>query len=259
MSSLNRLLIILLLLGGAIIVFDRVGWLQPIEGGVHALMSPVQRFLAHAFPAQSHTVQNPKASTVVALQDKVARLTAENIRLRADAASRNAAAKQKNFLTLHGWNGETADVIGRSPDGDQYVAILDRGSELGIAAGQAVVTEDGVFVGKIQDARRGRSTLLLLTSAQISVAAQIDNAKRSNGIVSGEHGLTLRMKLIPQDEQIAVGQAVVTSSVDEHTPENLLIGVITDIQYKTGDLFQQAILEPMFDPQHIRTVTIITR
>ncbi len=248
--------ILVLIVAVLLVPLHRFGVLQPVEQGIVLSVRPLQRLLYGILPAPRTQQATPER--LAELERAVANLTVENARLTA----LHSAAKDRDALTAllaeRGMRGVTATVIGRSTTGSGQLFILDRGADQGIRAGQPVVAGTGILVGIVERAEAGRSTIGLLTNAGRQVAAEVQNASRSPGILAGQHSLTMVLQFIPQQEPIAVGQTVVTAAVDERIPANLVIGEISTIDFATDDLFQEAAVRPLLDPQRVRTVTVLT-
>lgn len=253
--SLNVRIFILVL--AAIVLLHAVGWLSPIEHGISLAVRPAQRFFSSLIPMDQPPQSDDPQKRIRDLETLVSRLMTENILLKEERRQDAALRNQDAFLASQNLHGIPATIIGRSPEGDTQVILLDQGTEKGISPGQPVVTENGIFVGKIEEAEQGRSSAILITDSRSSVAAEVENQERSPGLVSGQHGLTMRMRFIPQNEAIEKNQAIVTSALDARIPANLPIGVVTDIHFATGDLFQEASLRTLVDLQRLRYVTVI--
>ncbi|MFH1171509.1 MAG: rod shape-determining protein MreC [bacterium] len=247
----------LLLVVVAIILLHIAGILSPVERGVSILLRPVQRTLSSWVPFRFSTNDRDQNQRFADLEKQVARLLTENALLKENRREESAFSNQQSFLSLRNLKGVSATIIGRSPEGDERILLLDRGKEQGITAGQPVITNDGIFIGTIRQSDAGRSFVLLVTDARGKVACEVENSQRSPGLIVGEHGLTMIMKDIPQNEKIAKDQIVVTSALDANIPSNLVVGMITSIHFSTGDLFQQALVRPIIDLQRLRYVTVI--
>lgn len=257
MRTLHRLRFLFLALA-FLFLLHAIGWLRPVEQGMSAVLRPVETLLSRLAPtAESRQETRRQNERIRELEAQVSRLMTENVLLKEDRRRGNAETVQQNFLASRALHGITTTVVGRSPEGDVQILVLDRGSEKGIAAGLPVITENGILVGTVQEASPGRSTALLLTDTQSSVAAEIGNQRHSPGLVQGQHGLTMIMRFIPQNEAIEKDQAVVTSAVDERIPANLTLGTVSGVHATTGNLFQEATLLPLIDFQRMRYVTVI--
>ncbi len=251
----------LIFLGTAVLLLllHILGALQGFEGFFARALRPVQRPLARIIPwSGQHPVADVSRENVLALEDRIAQLSIENARLRDALAERAAMKDEQAFLEQKKLQGADAAIIGQSTEGDEPIVIIDAGTERGVREGQAVIFRNGILVGTVEKAESRRSTVLLMTSTRIRVGAEVENNSRSQGIVSGEHSLTFLMKFIPQGETIEKGQTVVTSAVDERIPANLLIGHISEVRFRPGDLFQEATLQPLLDIKRVRFVMIIT-
>lgn len=256
MKVLSRPRLILLVLVG-LLALHTLGILKPIERAVAGALAPVQRWLVGRLPQGRNETGQDQAKRIHELEAQVSRLLSENVLLREERRSSALTDEQVNFLERRSLAGVTANVIGRSPEGDTELLILDRGEDQRITAGQPVVTGEGILVGTILETSPGRSIVRLVTDPQSTIAVEVENQERSPGFVVGQHGLTLRMRLIPQLEKVEKHQAVVTSAINEKIPANLALGTITDIHFATGDLFQEASVEPLVNLDRLSVVTII--
>lgn len=260
MRVLTRARFFFLGIAVVLLLLHAVGWLQGIEGLLAKALRPLQQPLAHVLPwSRPRTVSPESRDNVLALENQITRLTLENTRLKEALAERTAFKDQQAFLEQRKLHGVEATVIGQSAEGDEPIVVVNAGSEKGVKPGQAVVVADGILAGTVEKAEQGRSTVLLLTSTRIQVGAEVENTTRSQGIVSGAHGLTFLMKFIPQGESVEKGQTVLTSAVDERIPAHLPIGAISDVRFQPGDLFQEATVQPFVDIQRLQYVTIVTQ
>lgn len=152
-----------------------------------------------------------------------------------------------------------ANVTTASADPGVKSIVVDRGSDAGIAVGSPAVTEQGILIGKVVNVRQAISTILLISDRQSVVAGRVQNEAQSPGVVRGERGLTLQMDLIPHGDAIQAGQTVVTSGTEATIPPDLLIGTISSLTGRSGDLFQQATVKPAAVLSRLRIVGIVIR
>ncbi len=153
-----------------------------------------------------------------------------------------------------------ADVIGRGLGIDFDNLMIDAGSNLGISAGDAVITENG-FVGSVCRVSGSTASVKTILSANCKVgAAGIESGE--SGVISGnirfsERGLT-RMEFISAQSKINIGETVVTSGLGGIYPKNLKIGRVTSKSYDDYDSFYYAEIEPFQDIKNTRHVFVIT-
>lgn len=151
-----------------------------------------------------------------------------------------------------------APVVTTNVDPGVRSLVIGKGSADGLSTGLAVMTDDGIMVGKIQKVSDHLATVLLLTDDHSVVAARIQNDRRSQGLIRGERGLALRMDVIPKNDAVLSGQTVVTSGREPSVPPDLLIGSVVSTTARPGDLFQSAVVSWPVESSRLRMVSVIT-
>src|SRR5207253_6818657 len=91
-----------------------------------------------------------------------------------------------------------------------------------------VITPDGV-VGKVIEAYANTSQVLLLTDRESGVGAMLADS-RIQSPVGGVGEPLITMKYVPNDDDVSVGERVITSGMDRIFPRDLPVGTITAIQ-----------------------------
>lgn len=200
-------------------------------------------------------------------------LTRENAQLRRQLAdvtkqlndSREFIAQTKTLsgITTFAANRRltviTAPVIAASPDPGIESIAIGRGRHDDIQAGQAVITNDGILVGKIATVHEATATVLLLDDPQSSVAARIQNDVQSLGLIRGERGLAVEMAYIPKNDGVQAGQVVVTSGTEAAIAPDVVIGTVNSVSSRAGDLFQTAVMTLPVQYSRLRVVGVIIR
>lgn len=253
-----RRLRVVVLITLALFVFGKLGALAPLEQVVSWSAGFLEGFVAPLRTWQRERIDVQTAQTAIqGLQERISTLEQENTRLFSENDSLRQTLRNLSFLRENSLNGIPALVLGRSPETDNQIFILDRGASDTVTDGLPVVSGDGIFLGTIQETRSATSSMRLLTAATSAVGAEVQNASHSNGILQGEHGLSLLLTLLPIEDALEVGQRVVTSAIDADIPSGLLIGTITEIRKEDGGLFQTAVVNPATRYDRSRSVLIL--
>jgi rod shape-determining protein MreC len=121
-----------------------------------------------------------------------------------------------------------ARVIGASPDANSAVIYLDRGQRDGIKKNMGVITPDGV-VGKVIESYSDTAQVLLLTDRDSGVGAMIEES-RLQSPVGGTGEPLLTMKYISNDDEVKIGEHIVTSGMDRIFPRDLPVGTIAEVK-----------------------------
>ena len=135
--------------------------------------------------------------------------------------------EQNNFVDFP----DTKIISGRvvTHSGGPFVKsmLTNVGRESGARIGQAVVSEFGL-VGIIVEVGRRFSRVLQITDINSQIPVVTEHT-RDPAIMIGENTKLLKLKFIPSDSLIAVGDRIVTSGHGGLLPPDLPIGNVTKI------------------------------
>jgi len=265
-SNRNLLLIFFVLVTLIGIVLNEAGLLEPVQGLILRLISPLQARLASVVETSGGLFRAARELRDLKernqeLEEEYARLLIDNIALR-EAAQENVELRA--LLDFRQQNpgfqfvgGEVkARVIGRDPGNFLRYLIIDAGTDQGVAKGMAVVVPRGL-VGRVQTVGHNWAKVLLIIDPRSSVSALIQSS-RATGQVQGQVSDDLLMKYIPQEKQVSEGEIVLTSGLGGHLPKGLVIGQITAVTQRDSELFQQASVRPTVDFEQLEKVLVIT-
>ena len=188
---------------------------------------------------------------------ELSRLTIDRAKILSLEKENALLKKEFGFKNKNVSSSILARVIGKNTLDDSEALIIDRGKNDGVALGEAAVYADGIFVGKVVKVYDHYSLILLAIDGKMSVAVTSLNSARTNGIVRGEHGLSMIMDLIPQDENIAPGDSVVTSGLEPGIPRNLLLGEVEAVAKEARSPFQAATLKSPVDFSNLDYLLIV--
>jgi rod shape-determining protein MreC len=170
------------------------------------------------------------------------------------------AAESDRLATLLSFRRSNADVpmigarvIGASAGAASLTIQLDRGERDGIRRNMGVITPDGV-VGKIVESYPNASQVLLLTDKDSGVGAMLADS-RIQSPVGGQGEPLLVMKYVPNDDDVKLGEKVITSGMDRIFPRDLPVGIVAEI--KAGNPFKQIRIKPAANLERLEEVLIL--
>ena len=85
----------------------------------------------------------------------------------------------------------------------------------------------------------------------------MENETKSQGVVIGEHGLSLKMELIGQNEVVKEGETVVTSGLEPTIPRGLVIGKISRVLAEPNSFFQTAFIQSLVKVDSLVVVSVL--
>ena len=155
---------------------------------------------------------------------------------------------------------ETAMVTEHAVSNWTSSLTLNKGTALGIEAGDCVLDETGNLVGVISQAGTDWSTVLTLVDTDTSLGAQVFRTK-DLGVAQGDFALMregrLRLDYLPADCHLLAGDLVVTSGLNGYLPSGLVIGSVEEVQMDDSGASSYAILAPDVDLDPLTEVFVI--
>ena len=191
------------------------------------------------------------------LKKKNQELLLENKDLKIIQKESEILTEQLDFLKKKKYNYVLSYLIGKTSDNPLIAGnfILDKGANDGVEIGCPVIVDQGFLVGKIVKVDKNISYLNIILDNQSMVAAVTENGVE--GIVEGEHQLSLKMDFILPDKTINENDVVITSGVESLMPKGLIIGEVREVKFEAGDFFKKAILNPLIDFDNLQIVSIL--
>ena len=150
-----------------------------------------------------------------------------------------------------------ATVIGEDVTSWFRTLIINRGSSSGIREGMAVVSADGV-VGQTVKVSSSTARVLLLTDHASGIAATIQRS-RARGVVKGKGEMLCALEFTTREEDVKVGDTVITSGIGGVFLKGLPIGEITMVKRGEYGIFQTVSIRPAVNIPHLEEVLIVQR
>lgn len=191
------------------------------------------------------------------LQEELARMRLEQVRLRASAEQTQRLQALLEFKERYVGHTIAAQVIGSSGSDLSHIISIDKGSSNGIRPDMAVITPHGI-VGKVKDVFPLSSQVLMITDRDSSAGVILQNS-RLQGVMSGTGQGDLLVNDVMSDEKVDVGEQVVTSGDDRIFPKGLPVGAVTSVSSDSeGGPFLAVKIKPAASLSRLEEVLIVT-
>ena len=154
-----------------------------------------------------------------------------------------------------------ANVIGK--DGGNWFTnfTIDKGTEDGIEVDMNVIAGSGL-VGIVTDVGPNYAKIAAIINDTMKVSGMVTSTS-DNLIVSGslqnmnEHMVIEFSNLNDKDNEVAIGDPVVTSYVSDQYQQGILIGYISSLEMDANNLTKSGTITPAVDFEHIQEVLVI--
>lgn len=149
----------------------------------------------------------------------------------------------------------SADIT--SLDGANWTNIftINKGTEAGIAAGDAVVNGMGL-VGRIQETGDGWSKVVSIIDDDIQVSFKLVRDRKQLGVVSGNASGSISGYMMDADSTVMEGDVLVTSGLGTY-PRGLEIGNVKTVVYNSNTLLKEITVEPAVNFKGLEKVAVI--
>ncbi|MBP3488145.1 MAG: rod shape-determining protein MreC [Roseburia sp.] len=154
-----------------------------------------------------------------------------------------------------------ANVIGKSSTNWFSYFTIDKGSDDGIEVDMNVIAGSGL-VGIVTDVgpNYAKVTSIINDTTKVSgmVTTTSDNLIVSGSLQNMNENMTIEFSnLNDSDNEVAVGDPVVTSYISDQYQQGILIGYISSLTTDSNNLTKSGTITPAVDFEHIEEVLVI--
>jgi rod shape-determining protein MreC len=196
------------------------------------------------------------------LKKQVSDLQKNNADLLDSAQKLDLLSKQLGFYSKQKNSPILANIIGQDDENGINYYILDRGVDDGIAAGAAVVINDGFLVGKIIKVQKSHSYLLPLYDNHFLTSVDFLTTEKTgqlvSGLAQGKQGLGIEVKFVPLDISVKTGDYLITSGLEKNIPRGLIVGQVSNVEKKNDASFQNISIQSLISWSNTRIVMVLT-
>jgi rod shape-determining protein MreC len=190
-----------------------------------------------------------------ALRQLNAQLSFDNMQLQ-DALLENLRLRELlAFREKTQYNLIPAEVVGHNPQSIVNGLLLNEGSSRHVEPDDPVLTADGL-VGKIVIADENSSVCQILLDRNSRISAKIQR-NRELGIIAWDGGAHFKLLYIAKTIDVLIGDVVLTSGYSRIFPENIQIGLVSQVTTDLEGLFQEITVLPSVNFNRLEEVFIV--
>ncbi|MEY2414606.1 MAG: rod shape-determining protein MreC [Acidobacteriaceae bacterium] len=227
-----------------------VGAITPLEKGIVHLQAGTNGLWRNYLFLRGVRQENRE------LKAQIEQLRLEQVRLKEDAEQARRLQLLLGFKEQFISKTMPAQVIGSSGSEQSRSVYIDKGSRDALEKDMPVISADGV-VGKILRVFGSTSQVLLINDQSSGVGTILEQS-RLQGVLRGSPTGEVMLEKIMNDEQVQLGERVLTSGGDQIFPKGLLVGTVS----KSGrgkESFLDIHVKPSANLSRLEEVLVITR
>jgi len=225
-----------------------VGAISPLERGLVWIRNGTGGIWHNYFYLRGVRAENRQ------LKKQIEQMRLEQVRLSEDAAQAHRLQALLSFKEQYVAKTVAAQVIGSSGSDLSRVIYIDKGENAGIKRDMAVITADGI-VGKVLLAYPTVSQVLLINDQSSGVGAILEKS-RLQGVLRGTATGEVALEKVMSDQQVQVGEKVLTSGGDQIFPKGLPVGAVSKLG-SGKDLFLNIKISPAANLSKLEEVLVL--
>lgn len=149
-----------------------------------------------------------------------------------------------------------AELLAVDFDPYRHHILLNRGRRHGVYVGQPVLDQHGI-IGQIIRADPLTATAILITDPNHALPIQINRTGVRTLALGAGHFQKLELPHIPNNEDVKVGDLLVTSGMGGRFPRGYPVGTVTTVEFDPGSPFARIIAKPVAQLDRIREVMLL--
>jgi rod shape-determining protein MreC len=191
------------------------------------------------------------------LRRAIGALREENNRLREALLTDERLKKLHHWQSKYPHSSQVAQIYARGPSSWFKTVLVNKGMVDGVVKDMAVAASEGV-VGRVIEALRDTAKVLLITDANSAVDVIVQRS-RAQGILEGKIDETCIIKYVQKNEEVQVGDRIITSGLGGIFPKGLMVGTVTKVDRKRPGIFQYIEVTPTVDLLKLEEVLLLAR
>ncbi len=225
-----------------------VGTITPFERGLVWVQNGTGNLWHNYFYLRGVRAENRQ------LKAQIEHMRLEQVRLSEDAAQARRLQTLLAFKEQFISRTVAAQVIGSSGSDLSRIVYIDKGENTGLKRDMAVITADGI-VGKVLLVYPSVSQVLLISDQSSGVGAILEKT-RLQGVLRGTPSGEVVLERVMSDEQVPLGETVLTSGGDQIFPKGLPVGTVTRVG-NGKDLFLNIKIKPAANLSKLEEVLVL--
>jgi rod shape-determining protein MreC len=162
------------------------------------------------------------------LHQKVMELSLRNFWLKEEHLENSRLRELLGFKSQLEHKVIPVHVVAADPNRRYFSVLINKGSQEGVKRNMPVVNMYGL-VGKIVDVASHSSVVQLMIDPSFRASA-LDQRSRVFGIIKSGPDFTLRLDNVPLQEDVEVGDQVISSGLGGIFPPGINIGMVTSVE-----------------------------
>jgi rod shape-determining protein MreC len=135
--------------------------------------------------------------------------------------------------------------------------IIDKGRYAGIKEKMPVITPSGI-VGQAVEVHNWHTKVMVVNDTNSAVDVYV-SGKNARGIAEGTGSTTLKLKYVTKNDEVEVGDKLITSGKDAIFPRGLAVGIVINVNKNKAGLFSDIDVMPFNNFKKLDEVLVVKK
>ncbi len=135
--------------------------------------------------------------------------------------------------------------------------IIDKGRYAGIKEKMPVITPSGI-VGQAVEVHDWHTKVMVVNDTNSAVDVYV-SGKNARGIAEGTGQTALKLKYVTKNDEVEVGDKLITSGKDAIFPKGLAVGIVISVNKNRAGLFSDVDVMPFNNFKKLDEVLVVKR
>jgi rod shape-determining protein MreC len=191
------------------------------------------------------------------LKEKYEKLYVENQKLAETERENARLRKLLDFAQKRPNTMIAAAVVGEDLKNWFRCVIIDKGSKHNVRQKMPVVTPKGI-VGQVVEVDLWNSKVMVLNDSNSSVDVSVEG-KNTRGLLEGTGQNTVKMKYVTKNDDIEIGDKLVTSGKDGIYPKGIPVGIVITVNKNKAGIFTDVDVMPYNNFRQLDEVLLVRK
>ena len=135
--------------------------------------------------------------------------------------------------------------------------IIDKGRYAGVREKMPVITPSGI-VGQAVEVHNWHTKVMVVNDTNSAVDVYVAG-KNARGIAEGTGQTTLKLKYVTKNDEVEVGDKLITSGKDAIFPKGLAVGIVINVNKNKAGLFSDIDVMPFNNFKKLDEVLVVKK
>ncbi len=150
-----------------------------------------------------------------------------------------------------------ASVVGEDLKNWFRCVIIDKGSRHNVREKMPVVTPKGI-VGQVVEVGPWHAKVMVLNDANSSIDVSVEG-KNTRGLIQGGGQNTVKLKYVTKNDDIEIGDKLVTSGKDGIYPKGIPVGIVITVDKRKAGIFTNIDVMPYNNFRQLDEVLLVRK